>query len=90
MRLFGLFGMIVGCLMAAPALALLAGGPAVYDAMNDAFGPVFPFVSNVFGEIADKARVMGSKMMATALVMIIGGLYLHRTTNKPHNDEQEP
>lgn len=86
MRLFGLIAIMVGCLMGAPALAMLAGGKAVYAAVEDAFGPFFPFVAGILGDVANEARIAGAKMLATALVMIIGGLYLRRPTREQEND----
>lgn len=85
MRLFGLIAIILGCLMGAPALALLAGGNAVSRAIEDAFGPFFPFFVDLLGDVVNEARVAGAKMLATAIVMIVGGLYLRRPAREPED-----
>ncbi|MCB2113096.1 MAG: hypothetical protein KDD85_06050 [Parvularculaceae bacterium] len=87
MRLFGLFAMIVGCLMGAPALALLAGGKAVYRAFDEAMGPFFPYFADLIGDVAGKAHLTGAKMLATSIVMIAGGIFLRRKYKEPEDEE---
>ena len=87
MRIFGLIVIIVGCLMGAPALALVIGGKAAYGAIGEAMGPIFPFVADIVGEAANKAHVTGAKMLATSLVMIIGGMYLRRPSRESESEE---
>ncbi|HNR76561.1 MAG TPA: hypothetical protein PKM48_05495 [Parvularculaceae bacterium] len=90
MRIFGAIAIIVGCLMGAPALALLAGGKAVYRAIDEAMGPFFPFFVDLVGDVANQAHLTGAKMLAASLVMIIGGMYLRRSSREPENKERNP
>jgi len=73
--------------MGAPALALLAGGKAVYRAIDDAMGPFFPFFVDLIGDVANEAHLTGAKMLATSIVMIVGGMYLRRSHKEPDNRE---
>lgn len=86
MRLFGLLAIIIGCLMGAPAIAMLAGGKAAYREIEQAFGPFFPYIADAVGGVAEQARVTGGKMLATALVMIFGGVFLRRRTRESEDE----